>query len=370
MASITRYILLIGALFFALSAQAAPGTIFHVKNVTAWAALASEAGENPLKVGLKAAEKKALKVLLRRMVASYDRDLHQESLELLEEDLKPLVRQSVIRGERRLGASIRITADVSFRPKAMREALNGYEIPFSEAPHPRFLLVVPERNPEGGWKMVGEGGIFRDALVEAALEFGIQPVLPLGDMDDMANLTGERLRVSDPELQAWVAERYGVERLLGAWRNTESFPQSDPFEPVQYRTTGYLLLEGESRIVSVSAGFMEPEDAERCLARRLAEAMVQSMADNWIQANALVPGAGGEILMTVRHDYRLPGYAAFLELLKRLPGVSGFRHRMLGAAEATLEVDFQGGDEALFAVIRRKGYVVANEAGRPTVAIP
>ena len=317
-------------------------------------------GMDPRTAGLTEARRTAFGQLLRRMLTGSDRQTHREALETLALDDRKLAERTVVRGERRLQGSLLLTVDVTFSAKAVRAALSGLGLTYNETPYPPVLLVVRQG---GAIAVPGKTkSLLADTFAQAARDHGFTIVTPLGDVEDLGNLSWERAVAGDRAMLRWATARYGVGRV---WALHAGIGAEAPVRPgsgeavaaaelrVSQRGGGVEATRSQSARHPACEAMGAAARVRACYHARLSTALLRWAMDNWIGAHVVDPSLRHATRLRVIHDMRFPRYERFLSGLRAIPGLSGVRFVWMQAREALLEVDYQGRDDQLIQAISR-----------------
>ncbi len=360
---------------------AAAESVYLVKGVEVTLPLKDEKNQDPQAIGLALAKEQAWLGLQTRMLTSADRQRHLERLREYKSGLDNLVERVVVQSEKRVaeGANTRLhmVVDVTFARDAVRKVFDAAGFTYNENAYPATLFLMAQVDESGAGHLSEPGQSFAKTMQATAARYGVTIIEPLGDVEDITNLSWERISSKDPALWNWTEERYGTRKIWAAWYGMESAEQAAPGSPPAAIAT---LVEsdanGEQRRIRlrVRKGCGGPSGAgegqQSCLDGALAAKFVEMILDNWSQDHAVKPELNHVVQLRVVHERQLAGYADFLKKLGKVPGVASVRTAALTARDALLVLDFQGQDEKLLDSLGRMGSQPERGQGELLIRIP
>ncbi|MBF0446315.1 MAG: DUF2066 domain-containing protein, partial [Magnetococcales bacterium] len=314
-----------------------------------------EDNQTPRNVGLKRAQTKAFTILFNRILTRVNQDFNRDFLETLRREDKKFIERSIVRSERRRLRTFQITVDVTFSKKELNEAFAKAGIPHGQTEYPDSLIIIKTNT------QITHNTI-EPIVMDIAKEYGISLQKPLGDMDDMMNLTWENAIQADPAFISWVKTRYGLDRVWAVLINLVVMTGQDSKLP--YYTAAADLIETTSEGIypplkaSNSGSFPTKELAEASLFPALVDKLYWQAANRWISAHSVEPVLRHTIPLRIVHDFKHLRYEQFLESLQSIPGFSGFQHQSMTAREVVILLDYQGLDSTFLNAISRPGVLV------------
>ncbi|MBF0453818.1 MAG: DUF2066 domain-containing protein [Magnetococcales bacterium] len=358
----------ISLLLFGLFSLPSPAqaSVFEVKEIEIEIPLQGANNQDPRKVGLARAESKAFTLLFNRMLTQANQEYNRDFLQTLRREKGKLIERSVVRSERRRLRTFQMTVDVFFSKEAVSEAFARAGLSHGESLYPQTLLVVKadtQTNLNG----------FQYAIGQTAQAYGISLSHPLGDMDDMVNLTWENIAASSPTFQSWVDSRYGIKQIWAVFVKMES-RDGGPGQPSYYTASAQLLEKspqtGQNAIQSSLAGhFDSPRQAQASLFPAIAQQLLQQLSDQWISQHSVEPTLRHHVSLRIVHHFNYLKYEKFLHSLQVIPGISGMSYQTIRAREVVIDIDYLGSDNTLFSAITRLGVQVQSDVGGMVVHI-
>ncbi|MBF0096418.1 MAG: DUF2066 domain-containing protein [Magnetococcales bacterium] len=355
----SAFFLLLLCLFFSpLRAEANP---FYQVGAEAVVPLPVPAKQEPRAVGVEKAKRTALERLLSRMFTRADLEREKGFFDGLLQGGKRLTDRVQVVGETQRGNHTLVVAvEVTFSAKGVAAALAEKGLPYNESRHAPVLLLVRSQGGAEGEAAILDG-LVQKSVQEEAKAFGIPVVTPMGDMDDLSHLSWEKAAAADPTLQQWAKGRYGTEQvwavavqLAAAGKGGKTASGS--------RVQAQLLGSGASEVIQASASSTEPlarcgegGDNSKCPAPVLARALLQQVMDRWIQSHTVNPALLHSAHLRVIHGPKLAQFSHFTSRLRTSPGVVNMKFLEERATEATVQVDYQGQDEQLQALLNQLG---------------
>ncbi|MBF0625824.1 MAG: DUF2066 domain-containing protein [Magnetococcales bacterium] len=319
---------------------------------------------------MELAKKEAFQRLLRRMCLADERRGRDPAVQL--KGLDPLIQRLVVRAEKRIptvaGSEVHLVADITFDRQAVRGVLEQVGLVCNEIPYPKTLLLFGR----GDGRLADPGSPGIQMLVTAGHAYGFQVGEPLGDMDDMINLSLEKVVNGDAGLLEWVQRRYQAGHLWVV--ELESVPGRSRDQRPAALSLVEVKSNGERRRfqVQASGGCEGSSDPQACLTGAMFGRTLQLVMDQWIgqHRQQQQPAYGGGLTLRVDHGLRLPRYAALEQELRKLNGVSNLRVVTLTAREAVLTLDYQGRHEQLQEALAGLGWRGDLTPGEIVVRLP
>jgi hypothetical protein len=230
-----------------------------------------------------------------------------------------MIQEFSIANER--ASAVRYLAEltVRFDPNAVRTYFRGQGVPFAETAS-RPMLVVPavQADPAAPPQVWGDGDPWRDAWARLDARDGLIPlVVPLGDLDDIATLTGEQVLTQDQDAFTRLATKYqaaGV--VIAALTASADAPGTWTVVLNEWRSNG-ATWSGQ-----VPAGTLSDPPSVEVLARVVAET-VAAIDDAWKRRNMLQFGQGGRLtalapLTSLQDWLRIKGLLAQVPVVERV----------------------------------------------------
>ncbi|MBF0188024.1 MAG: DUF2066 domain-containing protein [Magnetococcales bacterium] len=332
-------------------------SLYHVKGVEVYISLPAPKGKDLRRQAIAEGQKIAFWHLMKRMVTVSERVRNLKNLRRASRFVKGMVRRAVVR-ERRLpdGSAILYTVDVQFDPKQVRGVMARYRLTYNEIAYPPVLIIGRTRS--------GRPMEWTHILEEEAVRFGLPLKRPINDMEDVMNLSWDKVMAGDKRVAGWARKRYGASRTWAVSTDfnipsSTSVDEEEGWEPRLYEATARLVVNGTSgrrRLVGKAHGYYsDADEARTCLRRSLARQLLSRVMDGWIQSHAINPELRHLVAVRVRFGSELEPYAAFVKALRRISGVMQVRYPELRANEALLTVDYQGTDDTFIRALNGLG---------------
>lgn len=287
-----------------------------------------------------AGRRAALTRLLKRLTRSTD----WSSLPELEpNDILGLLKGHSVRDEKTSAVRYLGRLDFAFRPAAIRQLLDNYDLAFAETESTPVLIVPIFRGRQGDilW---AEDNPWYDVFLKAEESDGLVPlILPYRELADMQSLSLQTALKADSADLAPLTERYATERA--AYVIATVRPATDE----QGQTLELKVIErnetGEGSIATEDLGAVQ----DNMLVERLTTAAVRAriaIEDFWKQRNEVRLDIESRVTVVVP----VTDYQAWLQLGKSLDNVAGLRRWsvvQLGQKEAVIDLWTNGGIEQL-----------------------
>lgn len=335
-------------------------SVFEIQGVEVRIPLPIPANQNPRSLGLARAENIAFKRLFNRMLTQSKQEYNQDFLNNLRREKKKYIERTIVRSERRRLREFHMTVDVTFSKKEVSEAFAKAGMAHGNTLYPETLLLIKSDSQK-------YHDHFQDIFIKIAKQYGISLRPPLGDMEDMLNLTWENAANSTPQFQEWVKIRYGLERMLTVHFNIASTADQAGKEP--YFSATAQLLETNLREPAsptpiqarAESNYSSGNNAIDTLFTALANQLVQQITDLWIANNAVEPILRHTIPIRIVHNFQHYKYNQFLQSLQTIPGFAGFQYRLMTAHEVVIDMDYLGLDNTLFSAISQMGVQIQSD---------
>ncbi|MBF0159469.1 MAG: DUF2066 domain-containing protein [Magnetococcales bacterium] len=223
---------------------------------------------------------------------------------------------------------------------------------YNQTPYPVVLVTLAVPNEP-----------LSKALSSAMRDMGMMVQWPMGDMDDLLNLTHDRLQSGDETLYRWLTERYQAERI---WLvQSEGTPQSAVLQITESAPGGIQWREEIKTPSSNRAA------AEQALMTTMPRSLLDKINNRWVSDHVAGVVSGGETLsLRLSHAFNLPACAAVIKRLQTLPGVSDLQFQQLSAHETVLKLRYQGQQEVLLTALTDMGTKAERTAEGIVTRIP
>ncbi|MBF0162668.1 MAG: DUF2066 domain-containing protein [Magnetococcales bacterium] len=341
---------------------------FYKVVAEAQVALPVEAKQDPRNMGMEIAKKQAFERLLRRMFVRADLEKEKAFFDGLGRESKRLTERLRVVAENQLNNTLTMAVEVTFASKAVAAALQQKGLPFNESLHPPVLFLLRSQgdNPE---ELRQAEPVLQKNLSEEAKLLGMSVLTPMGDVEDMSQLSWENVANGQASLHQWARARYGTDQL---WAVTLQLAP-----PTGKQQTLHLhLLGGPPRPGSapIQAEVVAPLAAHRCVEQAssrtcpyavLARTLLQQLADQWIQAHRINPAQQHPVLLRILHGPKLAQLTQLVNTVRTLPGVTDLRFVEERANESSLEMRFNGDDASLQTLLSPLGAQVELRSSPP-----
>ncbi|MBF0213271.1 MAG: DUF2066 domain-containing protein [Magnetococcales bacterium] len=180
------------------------GSIYEVRHVEISIPLGGKSVEVMHEAGVAQAQREGLQRLFKRMLTAQEREARKEWIAAQLKEAKRLTERAVVRSKKQVGERLDMTVDLVFSRKEVSAALVKESIPHGESPYPLVLLIAREETPPGAATFLWQ------AMPNAARDLGVSLLQPMGDMEDLTQLSWDKASRGDPGVLNWTASRYGA----------------------------------------------------------------------------------------------------------------------------------------------------------------
>ncbi|MBF0359348.1 MAG: DUF2066 domain-containing protein [Magnetococcales bacterium] len=330
----------------------ASASVFVIEGIEINMSLPLPNNQIPRNVGLERAEDRAFTILFNRMLTRVNQDFNRDFLETIRREKKKFIERSVVRSERRRPRTFQITVDVTFSKKEVSEAFARAGIAHNQSDHPHSLLVIkaPTKSSHDEVEKV---------IMQLTKDYGISLSLPLGDMDDMMNLTWDRAVAADPQFFDWVKSRYNLEQMWAVMVTMETADGQSTRLPFYTANANLIEITKQGNFSPIQArnggSFASIEQAQTTLFPALIDQLLWQVSSRWISNNAVEPVLRHTIPLRIVHNYQHVKYEKFLKEIQLIPGFSGFTYQSMTAQEVVIHIDYQGRDHTFLTAIAQLG---------------
>ncbi|MGI9383110.1 MAG: DUF2066 domain-containing protein [Methyloligellaceae bacterium] len=335
-----RCIWTVGALMAGLAAAPMPAPA-QTPGVYVVAKLAVEAQAKDAvaakRQALQDARQKAMRTLMKRITpfSAYER-LPKVKSALIQD----LLEGFSVRRERNSATRYLATLDFNFLPRAVRQLLTGYGIPFTDrqAPSIRVLPVYLS----GGQIKTGRADVWRRSWLALDLSHALTPV---NLAQPSPSLTPEVIKtVLSGDTQAY-------ETLRGKYKSLTLVLAVAHLDDTDGRLVTQLFGFDQAGAISLLRRDRVPGGDLRAAAGRAAEVALRIFEGRWKVTKAAVGGSGGgDALVTVEMTVAFSGLQQWQDIrsrLARVPGVQALEILSLSARTADVAFQFAGGADRL-----------------------
>ncbi|HEX2525073.1 MAG TPA: DUF2066 domain-containing protein [Geminicoccus sp.] len=268
-----------------------------------------------------------------------------------EDRIDRYVRSFEIQRERVGARSYEAEITVTFRPEPVQELLqsNGLSYGIVEVV-PAVLLAYAT-----GGDPFADADPWRTALVEAAgRSLALEPVLPLGDAEDLA-IPRESALAGDPAVLRQLAERYGTPTVLVA--DAVAMPAADGSTLLDVRGQ-YLSRDGDVRPLSVGQVPPAPDGLPdyQAAARMLLASLDTQVASQVVRSNATV-----ELLTATVPLADLAAWVQIRQALSQIPEIRTTTVERITRREARVVLGHVGSLDELRDAMRARGLELSQE---------
>ncbi len=254
----------------------------------------------------------AMTELLERIVPETPR---LALVEFTPEEIAQLVQDFSVADERT--SSVRYLAKLTFRfnPEAVRQFLGQRDAPFAQT-RGEPVLVLPILGSGGRARLWRDPNPWRDAWNERRLDGELIPIIqPLGDLDDVGEISARQALNGQPDRVQAMARRYGVSEVMVSQLRLRGDPGGGRAraEVVARRYGG--LSEQRPIILSFA---QEPEEPAADLYRRVVRGVVAALQEPWKSENLLRFAEQNRLMVTVP----VSSLSEWLEVKRRLDDIA------------------------------------------------
>ncbi|MEO5345720.1 MAG: DUF2066 domain-containing protein [Magnetococcus sp. YQC-9] len=335
--------LLVGTIVPAWSADTGSVAIYDLRGVEVSLPTGGKGIEAMHEAGVAQAQRDGLQRLFKRLLSGAEREARKEYLSTLAKDAKRLTERTVVRSTKQVGDRLNMSVDLQFSRKELSAALTKENIPYTEAAYPVVVPIAPEERGEGASTLLWKG------LPNAGRDFGVQVILPLGDLEDLTQLNWEKGLKGDAEVLNWAAGRYGAGEiwLAKAVVTPVSGGKGAKVKLVASLTVARPNVAPIVYQVSEEKGGTSVEEVSNALYPAVAAKLVGQAVERWVSDHVVLPGSRHVVRMRVMHDVQVARLGEFLAGVRAVPGMAEPRVIQTTARETLFECDFQGRDELL-----------------------
>lgn len=304
---VTGLLLLAGVPAGAQTPRAAADETFTVTDVTVDVTDAS---------ALQAREKAMLegqRTAFLQLVQRLSSDPNPRIPRLDEAMLNRLVRSIDVAGERSSTVRYLATLTVRFNPVAVRDLLSASGVSFTEV-RARPVLILPVFAAAGRPLLFDDPNPWRDAWTRRAARASLVPTtLPLGDLEDLSEITAAQAIAGDRARLETIGRRYGAADVGVAVATLRLDPQTA--KPTLALSVTRFSPSGDSTLVESFGG--EAGQAEALLSRAV-DWVERELERLWKEENAV--GAGQEARRMV-FVVPIQDLGEWTEIRRRLTGI-------------------------------------------------
>jgi hypothetical protein len=364
-------------------ARAADSALYEVRGVVVThpiPATGSPTGDPRIEAMAKAGST-ALRRLLKRMVPHTERQSKVDTLTQAEKNVRSLIDREVMRGEKRRTpdaagvTTLELTVDLFFSRDRVRALLDKAGIPYNERPYPTVLLLADDgTTPQTSRVTMPDEGTVR-SLAGAMRDAGMDGKAPLGDMDDLMNLTWDQVQRGDPALYRWLDERYQAGRIWIIRTQVATAPKSAKGAPPTVHLTiteahpgGIAWSETQSVTAAAAGATAQEQDILNAVARPLLE----RIQDRWIQHHLATPATGSNqnVVVRLRHPGGIASLAPVIKRLQRAVPGETLRYLSISRGETVVQLQRQGPDGELVTLLAGAGLSATRRDAEMVVQIP
>ncbi|MBF0262741.1 MAG: DUF2066 domain-containing protein [Magnetococcales bacterium] len=339
------------ALWMAVPAWAADGgggSIYEVRGIEVSVPM-SKGLEATHEAGVTQAQREGLRRLLLRMLTQTERETRKEYLATLAKDPKRLIERTVVRSEKQVGERLNLHLDLHYARKEVTAALGKEKIPFTEAAYPLVLLIAPEEKSEGAATLVWK------AMPNAARDLGLNVMQPLGDLEDLTQLSVDRVAKGDAGMLEWATNRYGIGEIWVARANATPVTGGKGAR-VKVAATLTVARPNAAPVqiqASEEKGASSAAEAANAVYPAVAGKLAQQLLEQWVADHVIQPGNKRTLRLRVIHDVQVAKVTEFMTGLRAVPGMAEPRMVQATARESLFECEFSGRDEQLDAALAK-----------------
>lgn len=281
----------------------------------------------------------ALGTLLRRLTRRQDwarlPPIDPATAEFVVQDFEVL-------GERT--SAVRYLANLTFRfkPQEVRNLLRRSGVPFAETVS-KPVLVLPVLRRVGTQVLWDDPNPWREAWANIPQRTGLVPIrIPLGDLEDIGDISAEQAANGDATRLAAIAERYGAGDALVALASFGFAPANNlPKLDIAVSRVGATV---QSPILLTVVGAAR-EDVDALMSRAVVAA-AEAVENAWIETNLLRFGQQQLLTAAVKLD-ELGDWVTVRARLANIAVISGSRLLSLTKDAAEVELTFIGDEGQL-----------------------
>lgn len=329
----------------AAPAQAADGDfLFTVRDV------AVDVTSKNAAVAREEAISQGQRIAFRRLTA---RLLTQEEIDRLElpdeNELAAMIHDFEINDEKL--SSVRYIARLTFRfkPDPVRDFLADKGHKFSSAGS-KPVLVLPFYQTGSRTVIWDDPNPWRDAWHSSRIEEGLVPVrVPLGDLQDMRDVPGDRILGGTQSSMDSITRRYGAgDAVFAIAFSKEETP--NPAKGIQVFL--YRMRAGGAEYITTIEIAPHPGDTLKALLERGVQAVHAHLQREWKSQIVSDPSAKGEITVYVTLG-DLRDWVRTRDKLERIKAIQDLTVMSLSRDEAKLQLRFRGGEDRLRLALRQ-----------------
>jgi len=326
-------------------------------------------------------QREGLTRLLRRLVPA---DEHGRLASPKALPVEEFVQNFEISDEEVSGTSYAAELTVAYDPEAVRGLLQSEELPFAETPSAPLLVLPVYSGPEGT-RLWPEDNPWWQAWAENLDdERLLRLTLPLGDLQDMTQVSVADAEAGEEEALLGLAERYGSEDVLvvtaSVIREGTAGEQDQAASGTDARTGEAPVIRLEAQRIGRVERVGEPLTLEgepgQSLDDLLAEAVVRlqaSLDERWKSNNLLRFDQTGLMVVEIPID-ALSDWVDISRGLEELPEVSGVDVAAFSRRKVQVEIRYIGDQFRLEEALLARGLTLSREGEtwqlRPTGESP
>lgn len=327
----------------------AQGSPYTIEGVTITFAGGGDAAKKR-EMAVKAATKQGFRQLLKNITQEKDWE-HHEDLIITSVDWNTVLEKFVIVEEKN-APKYEVTFNLFYDRNVVRRMLQEFQIPYAESKKIK-LLVLPLMDTGTRMLLWEDENAWRKAQESVQSEQGLLSfVLPVGDMDEVTNITAEMVNLGAEDVLLNLAQQYDVDGVIVSRLQSRSsydgtlfeaenrWYGSDALEPTVVR----LMLDGTVGLEGTLASLAEKSHTE--------------MEQAWQQAGVIQLNQQGRIFIRFS-----PKSAADLDkltnLLEGFNTVKDVQLRVLNVENSLFQINYFGEPQKLADMMMQNGLEIS-----------
>ncbi len=351
----------VGAMVFFAVLAATPADAAASRNVFEVAGVAvdvtAETAAKARGTAVLEGERLAFRRLLERLTLRAD---HERLPNPPPEDIRALIRDFAVTDEKTSAVRYLAKLTFHFKPSDIRALLRANGIPFAET-QSKPVVVLPVYQLAGDIMLWEDNNPWRETWLRLPPSHGLTPLaVPLGDLQDIAQLRARQALDGDAAAIGAIANRYGAGDGVVAFArvglDAKTGTQDLLVTLIRHGPAAIEALPLEARFAS------RPGESMTDLFGRAVEESAKLIEDDWKLQNVVDYGRKGILAITIPVQ-SLRDWVTVQRRLGSVPLVTRVEKVLMSITEVRVNLHHVGGADKLITALQQADMSLAQEAG-------